>query len=425
MNSKIKKLVSMLLVAVIVSTSALVMDGSKVEAAVEYITVEVFAKSLAEELGLYPVSGSEQSQYVNTLINVGIIKAGDFTSYTGELTRTDAAVLINRADEYLQGDTLDTDLVTVALEKRISDIKKIDESKRTDVAKAYLKGFIKGYSNGAYSTDREFRGSKKISKAGALELIKMLKDKKLRANISPDGQLIRTTKLPKNADLFPYILASYPNKYYDGIEFTYQRIISYDENGKERELENLVDYAAPVDVDKTTKYDDFPTLKKANIDNWVKKVKTHFECVFNVDYRTIDDRWVETLLSVNSVYGSLREDIIRDEIKEYVKQMKSNKTVVEVNSIAVDGSSLYYTDGYYYLRVYVKYKVISSKFNGSTDYSGFINDRYHNKILFNRRLVDLGKINLDNWMEGYFDVTLSEPRNEGNLGVLDANLHQK
>ncbi|NLK27892.1 MAG: hypothetical protein GX306_06070, partial [Clostridiales bacterium] len=151
-----------------------------------YITIEEFAELIAKKIGLETISDLE---------NAGIIKEGDFSNYTKNITRTDAAVLLNRADEYLYGDKLDPNLVELALEKRISDIEKIKKSKQIDVVKCYLKGFIKGYSNGKFSTDREFRGSSRMTREGALSCIKMLKDKSLRAKISPDGQLIRTTNL--------------------------------------------------------------------------------------------------------------------------------------------------------------------------------------------------------------------------------------
>ncbi|MDF2486725.1 MAG: hypothetical protein K0R46_2893, partial [Herbinix sp.] len=223
MKAKSKKLFyEILFILVLIFTHLFIAEGKTVVAATNYISIEEFAKALAEKVELSPVTGAQGSGYVNALIEKSIIKEGDFTSYTGDLTRGDAAVLLNRADEYLYGDILDPKLVQTALEKRISDIKKISEAKRMDVVKCYLKGYITGYNNGTYSTDREFRGGNKITKSGALNCIKMLKDKTLRAKLSPDGQLIRTTKLPKYAKNYPYILASYPNSYYDW-KFKFER----------------------------------------------------------------------------------------------------------------------------------------------------------------------------------------------------------
>ena len=90
----------------------------KADAASKFITVEEFAKEIADKLIIGPVTGKEKSGYVNALIEVGIIKDGEFKSYTKEITRGEAAALINRADEYLYGDTLDPKLVELALEKR-------------------------------------------------------------------------------------------------------------------------------------------------------------------------------------------------------------------------------------------------------------------------------------------------------------------
>ncbi|MDD4112815.1 MAG: S-layer homology domain-containing protein, partial [Herbinix sp.] len=118
----------------------------------------------------------------------------------------------------LWNNTKDNDRkVAAVLEKRISDINEIPKSKREAVASIVAKGIIKGYSNGLYIQNREFRGSKKITENGAKDVIQKVLHPEKRALISPDGQLIRTTNLPKNAADYTYILEGFPNKYYEMI----------------------------------------------------------------------------------------------------------------------------------------------------------------------------------------------------------------
>lgn len=415
-------------VALLLMTAMLIPQGiysrNNAEAAVVYISVQSFAKSLAKELGIKPASGTKNIDYVNALKEKGIIKDGDFSSYSSHLKRTDAAVLLNRADEYLYGDTLDPKLVKLALEKRISDISSIKASKREDVVKCYLKGYIKGYSNGDYSTDRTFKGSKKISKAGALECIKMLKNKSMRAKISPDGQLIRTTNLPVYAKYYPYILASYPNTYYDW-KFYYEEVTVYEE-GKKVQLKNTIDYAAPVDVDKTKTYENFAEIKEEYLPIWTEKVKTYLECVFNVDYRSINKDWIDKVMSTDYTYGYISEERTRKWLESYINNMKSNKTIVECDKVAVDSSTLYFFNGAYYLRVYVHYRIVSSNIKHGVDRNTLADEWTYNKILWTTNMVNLTKYKLGEWKDAYFDIELSyyDDLQPENRGVAGANLNE-
>jgi hypothetical protein len=423
MKTKSKKLFYVVLfILVLIFTHLFISEGKTVVAATNYISFEEFAKALAEKVELSPVTGAQASGYVNALLEKGVIKEGDFTSYTEDLTREDAAVLLNRADEYLHGETLDPKLVQTALEKRISDMNKIEEEKRLDVVKCYLKGYITGYNNGTYSTNRELRGGNKITKSGALNCIKMLKDKTLRAKLSPDGQLIRTTKLPKYAKNYPYILASYPNSYYDW-KFYYEGVVRTEFNRETRKFEevpyiHITEYATPAEVDQTTRIENFPEVKKEKLDLWVKKVQTHMESIFNVDYRTIDQDWIDTMASVDYTYGYWgMEDQTRSWLAKYVTNMKKNKTIVESSKIAVDGSSLYYFNNQFYLRVYVKFRIVSSN-EKYTDGKAYEN----NKLFYTSYPLYLKKYELGKWQECCFDVSLANYTDKeiDNLGVLIA-----
>lgn len=391
---------------------------SSAEASSKYISVEDYAKELAKELKLAPVEG-EHSGYVNALIEKGIIKEGDFKSYKSDLTRGDCMVLINRADEYLYGDNLDKDLVQLAIDKRISDIGKAKKSKREDIAKAYLKGYMKGFSNGDYSTDRRLKVNGKFVAKDALNCIKMLRNESLRNKISPDGQLIRTTNLPKNADKYPYILASFPNEYYDGWKFMFEGVTlsTYDtEKGKwnVRELIPYEEYAYPFEIDKSTDIENFAELRKEMLDTWVEKARRHLELIFNVDYRTIDEEWVEELLKTDYTYDYWgMEENTRNIIEKYVKRMKDNKTIIESDKIAVDGSSLYLKNGHYHLRVYIRYRINSSK----AIYAD--NEIYNsNDLLYTSGYpVCFDPFNIGMWKEHIFEIVLTDYE-KGDLGVL-------
>jgi hypothetical protein len=209
-----RKLIAMLMTILLVFTMTGKVEPQQAEASSLKITVSEFTKELAEELGTV----SEGVTAVDVLMNNGIIKSGDFTDYSKNLTRGDMLMLLSRADDYLYNTVIDDKLIKEVIEKRISDIGKISKDKREDVAKGFIKGLMKGYSNGKFSGDRNLKLTNKVTRDGAIASLKMLKDKSLRAKISPDGQLIRTTNLPKYAKYFPYILASYPNDTKIGVQ---------------------------------------------------------------------------------------------------------------------------------------------------------------------------------------------------------------
>ncbi len=385
-----------------------VFPSSSVKAAEKsttYISVETFAEYLAKEIDVEPVNGS----YAEGLKGAGIIKAGELSSYDANITRGDSMVLLNRADEFLYGNQLEEKLVQLAIDKRISDIKKVTEDKRADVAKAYLKGFMKGYSNGAYCTDRNMKVTGKLTKKGAISCIEMLKDKSKRAKISPDGQLIRTTNLPKTAKNYPYILESFPNEYYDW-KLLYEGAVITGENGKEIKQTYLVDYASPADIDKlkTEEYPDFQEVKKEYLDEWVEKARNHIEQIFNVNYRTLNDSWIEEIMKNHFSDNTPYDVLPRRQLKNYVRRATENKTIIESGKVAVDGSTLYRYAGNFYMRFYVKYRITSSNIRISAADEFSVKENPYGALVYSFFPIYLDGFTMNQWKEGFFDIELDE-----------------
>ena len=418
-SRKSHQIISMVLVGIMMFFIIATTPEQNAYASSKYITLEKFCEEIAKELGLSKVKGTEKSGYVNALIKAGILKEGEYKSFSGHLYRGDAALLLNRADEYLYGDYLEEDLVQVAIEKRISDINSVKKSKREDIAKAYLKGYMKGFSNGKYSTDRKLGLKNKFVAKDALNCIKMLKDSSLRAKISPDGQLIRTTNLPKNAHLFPYILSSYPNDYYEWLmEFEGVNAVR---NGKKYELQSMVDYITPADIRRNPFEENFGEFLDENLDTWVEKVRTYMEYAFNVDYRTIGEEWLEGILKTHAYYQTRTyEDNARKRLTRYIEDVKKYKTIVEYDKIAVDGSSLYYYNDGYYLRTYVRYRIVSTEVPSDMDTNTLSRDKWHNKIIFTNYIADLRGFIVGEWREGHYDIRLTDMRQGSGMGVSQA-----
>jgi len=372
--------ISLILVIVILATTIFVPAPVGASAATSSkIKLYNFIKLTVQATGL-----EVETTYLNAALKAGIVKEGDFSDYSKYTTRTDAAVILNRADEYLYGDKVDSDLLSLVLSSRISDISKIDKDKREAVAKIYAKGYVKGYSNGYYIKSREYRGSEYMTTAGAKNVISMLKDTKKRAKLSPDGQLIRTTNLPKNAKDYDYILETYPNSFYE-MKFAYQRVKYY------YEPIELVDYASPAKIKDVNLYN--LDLEKHK-DNWIKLVETNLRSRLNVDYCSVDNTWVNDVRSTYTQYDDATNDKrITDNIKKYVNAVKKNKISIVSKIVAVEPSSLYIKDTFY-VRAYVMFKVSYSGTKLTAD-----------DLIFGD-LVYLPKLKKDTWYKGVYDIRL-------------------
>ena len=280
--------------------------------------------------------------------------------------------------------------INTVLEKRISDIKNIPKSKREAVAAVIAKGIMKGYSNGLYATSREFRGNNKITANGAKEVIQKVLNPEKRALVSPDGQLIRTTNLPKNANDYPYILECFPNEYYE-MKYSFMYLTDY-LTGKIKKDE----YAYPKEVDYDFLYNkfyyrminDIEIGKYGLYDQMLSNVEKYLQHIFNVDYRTVNDKWKEGLASCFCFYSS--DDTVYNKIEKYITNIKKNHVVVEVDKIAIDPGAIYEVRGNLRVRAYVKYRISADDINVSS-----------NQLIFNSSIKNFknGK-----WREDIFDI---------------------
>ncbi|WP_281532396.1 S-layer homology domain-containing protein [Anaerocolumna aminovalerica] len=377
----------LLLILIILTTTLL--SPFKVKAETNYVKIETFIRQLVQAMKL-DVDSTVKEPYIDAALKAGILKSDQFTDYEGYITTTDAAVLLNRADENLNKSSLDEKLYKAVLENRISDIKQIPKEKREDVAKVVAKGIIKGYSNGKYIQNRSFKGNEYFTKTDAkVTLIRLMNPSK-RAKLSPDGQLIRTTNLPKNADKYEYILESFPNSFYEK-KFDYQRTKYY------YEPKELVDYASPVKVIGTMRSLTVIDGKMIYLSDWTDKVRLNLSTRLNVDYKTIEknNTWLNNLSSTYYLFE--RADLDKplfDDIKEYIAFVKKNKVKIESEIISVEPSTLYDSINYY-MRAYVKFKVTSPNF-----------DKIKEDIIFYNYVSDTKPLVEGKWMECVFDVGL-------------------
>lgn len=336
------------------------------------------------------------------------------------LTRERAAYILMKAEkakgeEKSKGEEKEKKkLYDMVLDKnRISDFSKIKKVYRESAVEAYIEGIMIGTGNGPFSSNRSFRPKDYLTRKEKGEIIIRFKNPKKRRTISPDGQLIRTTKLPANYKDFSYILASFPNSYYESM-FDYERII-----GKAVEGEDFVK-PKNIEKEKVTKIPGEVISMKWVIDTygdqWVNTIRENLETRFNVDYRIIDQnkKWLDRLRRTYYFYDDKEYDRKETKkIKAYIEKVKKNKAVI-TGMVHIDKSSLYISTGKFYLRAFVKFKLKSCE-NIPKDLSD----------LFYADQVVMRNLKKGQWIEKYYDISVGSP-NGYSLGadfaVTDNNL---
>lgn len=377
MAKRVRKLI---LMVVLLAVTILVVPSQVISSASQNITIEQYIELLIKAMKV-TVDSSEEDPYIAAALKTGLLENDNEFTYTKQMTRTECAVLTNRADIYVNGNEVTKLYDNIVNLKRISDLNKVTKKYRDDVVQVFGKGIIVGYTNGKCTQDREFRGNNNITYNGAKAVITKLINTKKRSVMSPDGQLTRTTKLPVNAKEFDYILASFPNKFYE-MKFQYEITKS---SGKFVLLEN---YCPPVEVKNEPVYKGTVEDTKKLLDNylyyWCEVIRKNLSYRLNINYKTIDNEWAEKLYSTY-YNGSLSD------IKSYIKEIKENKVIIKSSVISVEPSSLYSCTGRY-LRVYVKFKVISATNINKTLIYG---DVY------------MPSLKLNQWHDGYYDIQLN------------------
>lgn len=391
-----KKLMAILLTMIITISFVLHTGEQEAQAAGRYITVSDFAKSMSEELGLTAAEGSGENGYIDCLINIGILKDGDFSDYSKALTRGDLLVLMNRADEYLNGKKLKDSLVKLVIKKRINDIGMVSASKKEDLAKGFMKGFMKGASDGTYTHTRTLKVSNKSLRVDALNILKMLKNKSHRVKMSPDGQVIRTKNLPRNASSYDYILESFPNKFYE-------RQFEFMIDDKWKYPNYVPHFGFPIDMKSKSfinNYYEWPLSEEMDkyLYDWADMAERYLNYIFNVNYRTVDNKWIEGLGDLYTKSNLDMPEMIR---KYYIEYMKKNKVIIESSIISVEPST-FYKDRDYCMRAYVRYRITAENISV---------DQY--QLLYSQYPV-LKNLKSGEWREGVFDIRFGT--NNGSSG---------
>ena len=322
------------------------------------------------------------------------------------VTWRQAVVFLNQAEEWKNGADYDEGLYQQIVEKkRLTGLKGLSKEEKLAARLCFTKGLITGESKGDYSQSREFCGKDKVTVGEAHKMLVRLKDVSKRAELSPDGQLLRTTKLPDNHEKYEYILEAFPNEFYER-KLYYEMVTYY------YEPVNLVNYACPKDIKKKktispyVESGTFEEMYERYSGDWIETISNNLECRFNFDYRNIDENWLNKLASTyicddDAEYNKR----VVDCIKEYVVTAKKNHVVIKTDKIVVEPSAMYYAKGEYFVRCYVKFKISADEIYPAKE--GKLN-RQHELLFSRQNCVCLENLKGGEWYEMSIDVPVRQ-----------------
>jgi len=367
-------------------------------------TIGTAEKYVTNELKL-SVSGSGYGAYRDALVAAQILLPTELTDTTKSIKKGELALLASRIMTY-KGEKEDSDLSEIIVsKKRISDLSKMNEPYKACAVRVFGEGVMVGSSNGTYSQDRKFNASETVTAEAMKSAILKALGEKDRSIMSPDGQLTRTTNLPKNYKKYSYILASFPNKYYEMKNM--HEITTYYYTPV-----NMKDYAYPMDLFKLKYSTGRETLAFKDMYDtygkmWLDNLKNNLECRLNFNYKTVDNDWITELRETYYTYKVGSEEEQKelnaketDAIKSYVAKAKKNKVIVKADKIVIEPSSMYMKKGTFYVRCYLRFKINATEvYNKNEAQAELIYSSWHN--------IYLQTLKKNQWYEGYYDIGIS------------------
>lgn len=181
-----------------------------------------------------------------------------------------------------------------------------------------------------------------------------------QAQVDSFGRAIRTTNLPSNASMFPYIAEEIPNWAYetqtDCLKNNYWGPGYYKDTGFKG------DTAKDLTESKSGLY---PILASEGVYELVDKF---VNLQTNIDYNTIDEAWVKDMLSCFSdteIKGYEADwkgdeiETVEEDLQSYIKYTKEEKRVTSCEAKVMPEALWVDIYGYPHIPVYIKYTIDS------------------------------------------------------------------
>ena len=278
--------------------------------------------------------------------------------------------------------------------ERIADLDVASSEYKWSLVTVLRKGIMIGKSLGKYSQKRNIEPKRLVSLKEVKKAIDRTYNMDKRYPMSPDGQLIRKTNLPVNASEYKYILAAYPNSFYE-TRFEYENYPSSYKKIHE-------DYDKPKFIYEFINYNhqsDLGIFEKA------EKIRNFQNLRMNIDYKKLDKKWRDKIVSFYKDDHEIKDLTgIKKEINEYIKFVKKNKIIVESEPATTEASAMYDNGEGYCAHEHMKYRIVSCKNL----------DKNLEKIIYGAKINNKGwgitkhykeKVKLGKWIEGIYCIT--------------------
>lgn len=310
-----------------------------------YISVENYVSKVCKTIG---IGKGNYDSYVEVAIAKNLVTPTQFSDTTRDISRQQAAVVANKAYEYKYGTKISGEkLSNASANNVISDANEITADVE-NVMECYVRGIDVGYSNGEYTISRQFRPTKKLKNSEANDICEKLADNSKCSPINIYGQLIRKNNLPTNAKDFDYILAEFPNSFYEK---------DFDYTGDDDAI-----YLSPKDFGAgfgLANQNEAFGLTNSMVYYWASTVANNLKYRLNINYESIGSSWIDNLTETYDL-GLCGDEDFNSLLVQYVEDVINDQTVIKLHQVAVDPGTAYVNNYTYYIRAYCKFTIQQS-----------------------------------------------------------------
>lgn len=415
-----------------------------------------FYKALVEEAGI-KIDKSETEPYSAALVREGILEQREVSAAGNKLGNQEVALILYKTAKHLGISGDETVIANAKKYERISDKRGIVPGYEEAVYFCFGTGIMPGKSDGEYSHTRSFEPKIQVREADGMLYCKRLFDESMRVPMSPDAQVLRTTNLPIQAKLYPYILESFPNEYYD-MNYLYMYNVETDDRAYPDLMESssfLETWCTPNTVEEFSKSQpercriftsewDYLGCEEVGMDKvveryrdtWEQQAREYLELVFNFDYRTVreDTEWQEKIKNLNAFYHEWGKGVyegscagikrIDEWFAGFLDNAEKYHTVVECDEIDFDMSTLFYSERFddsapYTMRVHLRYKITTDAEPGLYEMAEIVPVRAYG--------VDCQFKSFGEWKDVYAELTFAtnsfDRTGIGGVRILEYNVN--
>ena len=177
-------------------------------------SIAEFTANLLQAMDIDVKKGS----YLEKAKEIGLYKTKEINEKNKKITKAEASILVNRADEYLYHDTykIAKDFLKKVQYTAVPDIGTLGETRRISCSNAFAKGIIPTEVPKLFSNTSKFHPGYVVTKDEANVIISRTVDPTKRFKVTPEGAMCKENNTIERQDKFVSVLASVPDDFYSG-----------------------------------------------------------------------------------------------------------------------------------------------------------------------------------------------------------------